>query len=230
MQIEFGTKCMSGTSAKRRFVENTLVPLAKNWANAIKIYCGSEPNDDAPYYYNERSNISILAGGIRKYGGIAVEEYTADKERKRPARKSKGLMRSGRADLLAKPKGYSGLLQIEAKMRWMRAENRPTTVVSRVKRRIADAKKDAAAYREANCILACVFFVPSFSGSSPKKYKSEAASEIRDLLHRYLDIKVDLWAWCFPRVSRHVYSYEGDERRYWPGVIMALKIVSLRRH
>ena len=41
-------------------------------------YC-RKYDDDAPYWYNERANVSFLAGAIWRCGGMALEEYSSDK-------------------------------------------------------------------------------------------------------------------------------------------------------
>ena len=48
-----------------------LEPVIKGWGKAISTYCEnwSDKDQDAPYYYNERPNVSLLAAGAWESGG-----------------------------------------------------------------------------------------------------------------------------------------------------------------
>src|SRR6266498_2217760 len=54
-------------------------PVIENWCNATSRYCAAWPGQDAPYWQNERGNISILAGAAWMSGAAALEEYGTEK-------------------------------------------------------------------------------------------------------------------------------------------------------
>jgi hypothetical protein len=64
-----------------------LEPVIKGWGKAISTYCEnwSDKDQDAPYYYNERPNVSLLAAGAWESGAVALEEYVTTKERRGPS-------------------------------------------------------------------------------------------------------------------------------------------------
>jgi len=58
-----------------------LKPLERVFHKLIDLteeFCRNVKND-APYWYNERANVSFLAGAIWRCGGMCLEEYASDK-------------------------------------------------------------------------------------------------------------------------------------------------------
>ena len=71
----------------------------------------------------------------------------------------------------------------------------------------------------------CVFFPISFRTTSFPRYKDDSEGYIRDELVRYVAQDADLWAWCFPEPARTLKETEAvGDSRYWPGVIMGMKV------
>lgn len=55
--------------------------------------------EDATYWHNEMANISCLVGAIWKIGGVAISEYTINKDTIKNGTKTNGENNNGRADL-----------------------------------------------------------------------------------------------------------------------------------
>lgn len=53
--------------------------ILRQWQKINRDYLEDNNFSDSLYWYNERANISCLAGAIWKIGGYALEEYTATK-------------------------------------------------------------------------------------------------------------------------------------------------------
>jgi hypothetical protein len=212
IEIEFGTRIQ-----RQEFKH--LRPALKGWGEAIKEYCASLSGDDqdAPYYYNERANISLLAAGAWK-AGIALEEYPTSKKRK-DDEVSRG---SPRCDLfILAAKKYE--FQIEAKQGWMPAHLKAEAHQRRVERLFTAACKAAAENTESRARVGCVFFTPWWRTES--KYKKDPSTHIAHEIKRYLEHgTVDAWAWCFPTTTRGIRDRESKgDNRFYPGVIVGLK-------
>jgi len=74
------------------------LPLSvlKGWWQALEKYSSDPEIDEAPWAFNERASISMLAAGCWLAGGVALEEYSTDKNH--PDRRVKA-GRTGRGDL-----------------------------------------------------------------------------------------------------------------------------------
>lgn len=224
MNDEFGIYIQA--HRRKRFL-NRLKPLIKHWNAAVVRYCEAYNGKDAPYNYNERSNISMLAAGAWTSGAIAFEEYTAQKiNNPKLKRKGRASERTGRADLfltLGKVKRFD--VQVEGKHRWMRADMRPKTILNNVESRLAAATRDVRLYREAKIGLGCCFFPISFRVLKHPDFRQKSDQLIRDQIKLYKNLDADLWAWSFPRSTRQLkYTEENGDIRFWPGVILALRV------
>lgn len=82
--------------------------IIKQWQKINRDYLEDSNFQDSLYWYNERANISCLAGSIWKIGGYALEEYTAIKGEEK---------KYGRIDLYFSIDEVEYI--IEAKHRWL---------------------------------------------------------------------------------------------------------------
>ena len=71
---------------------SNLAPVFHDWALLTRRYCRVSNGEDAPYWYKERPNLSVLGATAWRAGFIALEEYEA-------TRGSGASSRYGRADL-----------------------------------------------------------------------------------------------------------------------------------
>lgn len=56
-----------------------LEPILRSWIACIEHYVDVWQGDDLPYWYNERGNVSVLAGAAWRAGWLALEEYQMGK-------------------------------------------------------------------------------------------------------------------------------------------------------
>lgn len=75
--------------------------IIMQWIQNNKDYLEENNFDDAPYWHNEMANISCLVGAIWKIGGVAISEYTINKDTYDEQNNiiSSGQNNNGRADL-----------------------------------------------------------------------------------------------------------------------------------
>jgi hypothetical protein len=58
-----------------------LAPLLREWIRANAVYVEQCEDTDAPWWFNERAALSVVAAAAWLAGGIALEEYAAPKAR-----------------------------------------------------------------------------------------------------------------------------------------------------
>jgi len=212
MRTNFGIVINSKQSAF-----GNLESVFSHWSRAINTYCKAYKGSDAPYYYNERANLSFLTIASWCAGAIALEEYGTKKHTASGGTLKRG---SSRCDLFISTGGVN--FQIEAKQYWMpshRREKRHKASIAHAFHKACDA---AMANTESAARVGCVFFVPWWKTSS--EYKSDPEFHIRTEIQRYLSECADVWAWCFPKQARKLKHRQsrGDNRIY-PGIIIGMK-------
>ena len=69
-----------------------LRPVFEEWLKLNRDYIELTDSNDNLYWYNERSNISAIAGAVWRRGGFAQEEFSSEKG-------SKSVRKMGRVDL-----------------------------------------------------------------------------------------------------------------------------------
>jgi hypothetical protein len=166
---------------------------------------------DAPWWYNERALVSLLAGAVWKCGGDAFEEFSNDKRRTKE-------ISAGRIDLwfaLGKRE-----FNAEAKACWYYADNHDRTA-HLVKRAMDRSKADAK-----SCIpdgrprLAVVF------GRLLVRAKKgiELEQKLKDAIEASQGSKFDhhAVAWCFPALEKPIASSDGY---ILPGIILWMRKV-----
>jgi len=120
--------------------------IMEEWMLAIERYTRIMNVDDAPYYYNERANVSVLAGAAWKAGWVALEEFQSEKGYKNKAKTN------GRTDLFFANETAEELL--EAKFKWicMGSKNLSRMVEETMIAACDDAKKTRANSTEVKAI------------------------------------------------------------------------------
>lgn len=218
MNIEFGIK----VNAHNKTL-NLLRPVIHGWRDAIVEYCIAAEGDDVPYYYNERANISLFAAGAWKSGEIALEEYASTK--KSAKRKTGHHHGPGRCDLyITLDRKHD--VKIEAKQGWMPENLREKTHRERIKSKLKTACDDADRGVDTSARIGCVFFTVSFPATRFPKYRSDPDFHIHKEILRFADDdEADLWAWCFPKLSRSFREMDAEGHyRYWPGIVVGMKV------
>ncbi len=192
-----------------------LKPLLEKWQNLHEEYCIAE-EEDSLYWYNERANISVLAGAIWKSKDwFALEEFRVDKKSRRTFK--------GRSDLwfLLNNKHYIA----EAKQLWISLTNKKIDRNQKIQKKLNEAIQDAEKtkngvmkYYKPDYTLGIVFIVPYIAENKIK--------EIDDRLKLLIDnikknIEYDLMAYCFPN-----HFLQGDTGYYYPGVVLVIRMIS----
>jgi hypothetical protein len=121
----------------------------------INRYCKAYNGSDAPYYYNERANVSFLTVASWSSGAIALEEYGTNKRSPKWHASKRG---SSRCDLFISAGGTD--FQIEAKHYWMPSHRREKWHKARVEHAFRKACEAALANTESATRVGCVFFIP----------------------------------------------------------------------
>src|SRR6266545_7737579 len=168
--------------------------------------------DDVPWWYGERASLSVLAGSIWRTGGIALEEYSVRKARRRDE-SQKGTT-PGRNDLLFKIGHHDFIL--EAKFAWpkLRSKEPLKDVVDTLR----EAERDVRRMRADGARrLAAVFVAPSF----PKNYEEKRESLIDSWIGTLRGLSGTAKAWTFPDGAKQLFSKEA--RLYYPGAAIVIK-------
>jgi hypothetical protein len=197
--------------------DKRLLPLTRvvrGWQDVIQKYCKVRGDDDAPYWYNERANISMLAAGAWQSGMIALEEFNTEKSRigRRPL-----IHGSHRCDLAIASKKH--IFRIEAKRQWLDGTSKQGKRRKIIEKTFESASEEAERNSRISD-LGCAFFVTHWT-----KHKSspDIDERIDQVLRETLDIQADLWAWCFPRKTRNLTEKEGKILYQYPGILLGMR-------
>ncbi|MBA0212988.1 MULTISPECIES: hypothetical protein [Pectobacterium] len=104
------------TCANDSFIEQ----LLNGWIQANQRYVDLLGKKDCCWWYNERTNVSVLAGAAWSLGWAAIEEYPSDKRKKGCLEEDTGTSR-GRVDIYITNKHDD--VAIEAKHAWYNLDN-----------------------------------------------------------------------------------------------------------
>lgn len=185
--------------------------LLEEWLLAIERYGRIMIGEDAAYWYNERSNISVLSGAAWRCGRIALEEFQQKKGYRNRQK------RNGRCDLWISTETEEDL--IEAKFKWisLRSKRNSTFVDAIMDNAISDAKRTRANDVDANAIA--VGFFPVYT---PNQFIKDIDKLIESSLSEFHGIDYHALAWSFPKENRTTISSTGY---LCPGIFMVVKNV-----
>ncbi|MBT9184391.1 hypothetical protein ILP31_09890 [Pectobacterium punjabense] len=97
--------------------DDIIEPLLNKWISANQRYVELLNRKDCCWWYNERTNVSVLAGAAWSLGWTAIEEYPSDKKIKGyTGENPDSNTRKGRVDLYIKNELKS--IALEAKQIW----------------------------------------------------------------------------------------------------------------
>lgn len=169
--------------------------------------------NDAPWWYNERASLSVFAGAVWRTGGMAFEEFSELKRKKK--RRTPGRIdlwfSVGRKEFWAEAKG--GEVRITPR-------SRPS---ARMRELMDQARRDAERLAPDGFTrrLAVVFLSPYLR---PCK-RPEIEHRVRSLLDQVRETKPDALAWVFPHLKRL------PKIRNWvsPGIVCVINEVRRRR-
>lgn len=205
----------------------TLRPVLEAWIDAVHRYCKLQGHEDAPWWFNERASLSILAGAVWTLPAwAALEEYATTKRGVMPEDKvdegGPSPERNGRCDLLIL--GKSTNFAIEAKQAWQSIGSRSEGIAN-VHKAMRMAWYDAGDLHldESEHRLAVTFVVPYV----PKKDVGEGHPH--ELVNQWLESKpfeIDgrspaALAYVFPKGYQNFETE--DQGGYFPGVVLVIE-------
>lgn len=208
LEREEEVETLRGYSIKQRKGLSHWSGRLEEWLLAVERYCRVCNGEDAPYFYNERANIGVLAGASWRSGWIVLEEFQSEKGYRNKPKVN------GRVDLWLSDETREEL--VEAKFRWICMDSPKTNRL--VEKSMLSALKDAKGTR-------CNSRTAAFGVGFFPVYKSGGrVSDIDELITKTIEqfCKLDYHAlaWCFPKEVR---NFQGHTGNILPGVFMLVK-------
>lgn len=163
----------------------------QKWQEVTSAYSDRHGNDDAFWWYRERTWIGFLAAAVWRLGGVALEEYAC--------KKSGGKLGKGRVDLYFNLE-HEGFIA-EAKHVWMGRTQRKDGLVEFCKKGLQRSEKDVLNVPGSERLLAVLFISPTVAADDSTKNDSLSAL-IENLKKSRSDINFHAMAWVFPDWAR----------------------------
>ncbi len=215
----------SGHIIKNRKGLDHWAGLFEEWRLLNEKICRMDPHD-APYWYNELTNVSVLAGAAWRSGWIALSEIQTEKGVKhRPKH-------WGRADLFIQ--NDFRYEYIEAKYHQFNASSmlfEERDFYDITSRALDDARKTGASK---DCNAAAVsFFAPQWTAKKRELLKRTYEGddewsldiEIEALIQRVRNLPHQAFGWSFPAATRDL---KDSANQVWPGVFMFVQNAWIR--
>ena len=168
---------------------------------------------DAPWWYNERADISVLSAAAWVAGGLALEEFSTKKGRGQSRR-------SGRCDLYINLRNSE--FACEVKRTLITLTKSSSTNLKYIKESLKTACKDAGILgRDEGRRFGVCFAAVCL----PKKSALKCDVKLRELQDEIISANFDAIAWSFPREARKL---SDDSHSYWqkylfPGSILVMR-------
>ena len=178
--------------------------LLRKWQDVMDDYV--RHTEDVPYWYNERANVGFVAAAVWKLGGVAIEEYSIDKQ----SHKAKG-----RADLRFYIPRFEMKYSVEAKVQWPGGSTNANAECDRLLGRAAEQIKQHT--RDKGYLRMALLFV------APDTSDYRKGKDLLRELHRLLktaDTRKQLVALYEPHGTKKVRYQEKSKTRYCPGVLL----------
>lgn len=210
--------------------DSTISKLLTAWTKAVQRYdTVLGPYDDCCWWYNERANISVLAGAAWTEGWVALEECGIVKRVEDDLELNRAIQSKGRLDLYISTETEH--FAFEAKMAWqgLNGFTPRNPCIEAVKKRLSDARKDARKLvDEADRHFAATFIAPFFESAN---CADSDLSQYQGVLNQWLDslrkcISNDryLMAYVFPKLDQR--RFINIENALFPGIVLILEQVS----
>mgnify|MGYP001553940431 CR=1 FL=1 len=180
--------------------------ILNEWIECTKKYVDYWEGDDLPYWYNERANVSVLAGAAWRAGFIALEEYQIVKE------SSEKEYKIGRNDLFLSDREND--IYIEAKVLF--PEIGSLNIFEQngvVKEKHNQAVSDANEIKDESKLVGALFIAPYLNDNLNSD--NRICSFIAEIEKYDAPIK----AWCFSKEWQKATSHND---RHYPGVALLL--------
>ena len=178
---------------------NWLEPVIVQWLKIHRDYLEEYDFEDSLYWYNERANVSALAGSVWKCSGFALEEYSSEKG-------SDDEKANGRVDLYLSLGGND--VVVEAKLHWLYLHNNQDVNYSEVLSKTHDkAKEDikkTKAQDPTDQGLALTFVLPYW------KQEENIEQQIRNLRKDIIESNHDISVWFHNKTGNSLKSEKGN--------------------
>lgn len=174
------------------------------WVDLMEWWVNADPHD-APWWYGERSSLSLFAGAVWQCDGWAIEEYATSKGSKRKPWNGRGDIMFGvdKHEYVAEAKQYWSAMGLHAGNQGIR-----------VKKCLDEARADARgvpAYGAQR--LAILFAVPYI----PVSQRQNLGERMQTWLAQTATRQGMACAWTFPKAAR---SLGGTHGYIYPGVLL----------
>lgn len=185
--------------------------LLEEWIACTNDYIGVWDGKDLPYWYNERANVSVLAGAAWRSGYTALEEFQAKKKASEVDEKT------GRNDLYITNRQHAAY--IEAKVVFPDIQKYASATAERLNLAVNDAHIiiDSA---EDTIKIGAVFVAPH------NKVHPASHEKIDSFINSISLIDCDAVAWCSHPLAQSQISHD---ERYYPVIAVVLKLASSSR-
>ena len=182
----------------------TFLPALQGWIDAERDYANFGV-DDYPWYYSERPCVGFLAAGVWRSGGVALEEWAAEKG-------SEGGQWPGRCDLWAGCKDQYNF-NIEAKHMASTATDPIETQLINIESKLARAAKEASTHNgRPESQLGVLFVAPVY----PPGRQEDIRKHIATWLEGIYSIRHSAIAWIF----RDRQELRPIEKDLLPGLVL----------
>jgi hypothetical protein len=195
----------------------SLSRLLKQWQSIVQKTTKEWLTDDqAPWWYNERASLGLLAGAIWQRDGFVFEEYSTYRkiDTKRGATWKHGRcdmdFRLGNKDFVA-----------EAKQCWPTLGMHKENAIPVIKSSLQKAKDQVAQVKARNYHpLAIAFVVPKI----PVNYESEMNDNLSELIQNVSALRKTATAWVFPKRARRLRTSRDNSyyNYFFPGIILVV--------
>ena|ERR1035437_9809241 len=188
----------------------SLHPILKEWIRLNRTYSKRMQWEDCAWWANERASTGILAAAAWMAGGVALEEYSTKKVKKKEHR-------TGRCDLFFDVRNNK--FACEIKQIFPRLKNGWAGDISNVKERFDLACEDARnLFPQEGRRLGICFVTPRFPRSQVENM-DDCLDDYLDCLQQKLDF--DAIAWFFPKEADKI-VWPANKKTY-PGVIVLIR-------
>lgn len=194
----------------------TFGPIFARWLHLQQRYLDRCELCDATWIYNERASLSVLAASAWGAGGIALEEFSAEKRAasRRGSKASVNTNAYGRCDLFVSIRNQDFL--IEAKPSWPSLRSEAKLRISEaLSAAVRDVRRNSA-YRGAKR-LGAVLIAPHVPRSDVKNSGALVEAFLQDLA----SMEGCAAAWFFPKSTR-TFLVTTDGNSY-PGAAILMK-------
>ncbi len=187
--------------------------ILERWTEAnielARLWC---QDGDVPWWYNERANLSVLAGAIWRAGGLVFEEFLEEK-RKITKTGKLSMHYRGRVDLYFCFSGYQFIAESKRIESGILKDSEPVGVIQRSLNMACRDIRKVRPFKQRR--LGITFALPYLRKGQFKSADERIARWLRETQ----SVDCDARAWVFPGISRAIC----DKEFVCPGVAVFMK-------